>query len=471
MHFLENVKLYNRYSQFGEDSIISAIFDKIGITNKWCVECGAGDGLFFSNTRKLIEEGWSSIQIEADFERHKKCSDRYLNWGNGFKVFCENVKIGTPPNAFGFDEVLSRYETLPKDFDLLIIDIDGGDYHAWNQLLTYNPRVVVCEFNPIADPDFIPEIDGPGQAGERAIHHVALARGYQPVCKTQVNLICVRNDLGGMLSEEPPNGHLDPAKPETVAQATNGHGVKLAIGAAMSTPRFGPLSTFDCILQALAQFQIPLFRGEGAFWSHSLSRSIEKVLEFGGEYVLTIDYDTIFNASPTNSDIAKLAVLMHDNPEIDVIVPFQMRREGGPLLAYTGGNEVRISDRLIPIEQGHFGLTMFRASVFSRMSKPWFRESPGPDGKWNEGRIDADIGFWQNCKATGIKVALATDVIIGHGEYVVTWPDEEMKPHYQPLNSWRDTGAKPAEAFDREKFIKAAVEGRAKMDVKLDMGN
>lgn len=492
--FVKSLKPFNRYSQFGEDGIIQDIFAKIGTANKWCVECGAGDGLFFSNTKKLIDEGWSSIQIEADPKAYKQLRARYAGvevLADGAEspranVWTENVKIG----SVGFEDVFSWHSPLPQDFDLLVIDVDGQDYHLWNQLLTYHPRVVICEYDPNADQDFIPEIDGPGQAGMRAIHHVALARGYQIVCATQCNLICVRNDLMELLTEEreqmpsyeghgqiwsgqpeSPSVHLDPAKPQTAAQANgNGHGKELKIGAAMSTPRFGPLSTFDCIMQALAQFGIPLFRGEGAFWHHSLSRSIQKVIDFKGEYVLTIDYDTIFNASPTNGDIAKLAVLMYDNPDVDVIVPFQMRREGGPLLANTGGAEVRISDKLIPIDQGHFGLTLFRASVFERIGKPWFRESAGPDGHWNEGRIDSDIGFWINCKESGIRVALSTDVIIGHGEYVVTWPDEAIKPHYQPLNDWRNTGAKPPQAFDREKFVQAAIEGRAKMEVKLDMG-
>lgn len=549
--FVKSLKPFNRYSQFGEDGIIQDIFAKIGTANKWCVECGAGDGIFFSNTKKLIDEGWSSIQIEADPKAYEQLRARYAGvevLADGAEsprpnVWTENVKIG----SVGFEDVFSWHSPLPKDFDLLVIDVDGQDYHLWNQLLTYHPRVVICEYDPNADPDFIPEIDGPGQAGMRAIHHVALARGYQVVCATQCNLICVRNDLVELLTREvvtlapveldprysplmdaaenaaalesmqPPLGPYSP-EPERcehsqlksvvkgvafagdsalckccdnqfgyggpcgeycqqcepiaveVAHNGNGHSKELKIGAAMSTPRFGPLSTFDCILQALQPFGIPLFRGEGCFWSHSLSRSIQKVLDFGGEYVLTIDYDTIFNASPTNSDIAKLVVLMHDNPDVDVIVPFQMRREGGPLLANTGGEEVRISDRLIPISQGHFGLTLFRASVFERIAKPWFRESPGPDGHWNEGRIDSDIGFWINCKENGVRVALSTDVIIGHGEYVVTWPDEAIKPHYQPLNAWRNTGAKPPEAFDREKFVQAAIEGRAKMEVKLDMG-
>ena len=56
----------NVYSQFGEDGILAAIFEKLGTCNKWVLECGASDGVFFSNSRKLIEEGWNGVLVEAD---------------------------------------------------------------------------------------------------------------------------------------------------------------------------------------------------------------------------------------------------------------------------------------------------------------------------------------------------------------------------------------------------------------------
>ena len=56
----------NIYSQFGEDGVLAEIFKRIGATNKQCFECGAADGKWFSNSRRLIDEGWSAALIEAD---------------------------------------------------------------------------------------------------------------------------------------------------------------------------------------------------------------------------------------------------------------------------------------------------------------------------------------------------------------------------------------------------------------------
>lgn len=43
------------YSQTGEDGIIETILSTIGDRDGWCVEFGAWDGQYLSNTRNLIE--------------------------------------------------------------------------------------------------------------------------------------------------------------------------------------------------------------------------------------------------------------------------------------------------------------------------------------------------------------------------------------------------------------------------------
>ena len=42
-----------------------------------------------------------------------------------------------------------------------------------------------------------------------------------------------------------------------------------------------------------------------------------------------VDYDSIFEHDPTNNAIASSICLMMDNPDVDVIVAGQMKREGG----------------------------------------------------------------------------------------------------------------------------------------------
>jgi hypothetical protein len=112
------------YSQNGEDGILQYIFHKIGATNKFFVEVGAGDGIQ-CNTRFLKRLGWEGLQIDAyeqgDIKKHF--------------VSTENVET-----------ILKRYK-VPFDLDLLSIDIDGNDYWIWQAIVSYKPRVVMIEYN------------------------------------------------------------------------------------------------------------------------------------------------------------------------------------------------------------------------------------------------------------------------------------------------------------------------------------
>lgn len=437
--FLQGIEQWNVYSQWGEDAILAAIFEWIGTANKVCCEIGAADGLFFSNTRRLIDEGWAALLVEADPEQAAMA----------MRLYAENPRVDVEcaeAGAIGIDTIdnLLKGAGAPKDLDLLSIDVDGQDYYLFNSLMKFQPRVVVVEYAPDADRMFIPPLNGPGQAGIDAVRYVAEARGYEVVVATQTNLICVRKDLAGKLIDD-------------AAEAGAAIGETVKVAAVMSTPRFGPLSTSDCILSAIARFGIPLVRGEGAWWQHSLTRGIERVREqYAPDLIITIDYDSLF----TEKEVGQLVTLMVDNPGVDVIVPMQQKREGGELLATTSG-EVNIGAALVPITIGHFGLTIFRASLFDRLKKPWFWEAPDPNGSWNENRTDADIGFWKNCEELGARVCLGLDVMVGHGEYVVTWPGQDLRPVYQAMNKWRDAG-RPDAAFRRDR----AGETRAALDMK-----
>lgn len=442
----------NRYSQFGEDGIIEAIFEKIGAANRWCVECGAVDGLFFSNTRKLIEEGWNSLQIEGDPKQAEKLAERYENWDHD-----DGDVYVVQQYVTDFEDIFPGF-LVPRDLDLLVIDVDGQDYHLWNRLLNYQPRVVVCEFDPAADADFIPEIGGPGLSGVNAIIKLGVGKLYTPVCKTWCNVVFVRNDLAHLVEDE------------AFAAEVSGEKQLVKVAAVASTPRLGFLTHADCVLQALAPFQIPLLRGEGAYWSQTLTRAIERALQLPVDYVLTLDYDTVFN----QSDVARLVLALHDNPEYDIAVSMQQQREGGYLLATTDG-EVNMNQSLVPITRGQFALTLIRRSVFEKLALPWFKETPGPDGRWNEGRIDADIGFWQNCIESGVKVGLAMDVVVGHLELMITWPNLDRLPHYQHVNAWRESQmAPPAEAFSRARLVERAIaaqEPEKALAAALNMGD
>jgi hypothetical protein len=135
----------NEYSQTGEDGIIEKILQVLPNNDKWCVEFGAWDGIFLSNTRHLIcAKGFSAVLIEATPDRFRDLQRNYSHCRE--KVVTINSLVG-----FGDDDNLDRIlddTPVPDDFDLLSIDIDGNDYHVWKRSVRYRPKVVVIEFNP-----------------------------------------------------------------------------------------------------------------------------------------------------------------------------------------------------------------------------------------------------------------------------------------------------------------------------------
>lgn len=184
----------NSYSQFGEDGVIEAIFKVLRPANRWCFECGANDGIFFSNTRKLLRDGWDAILVERDQALYHRLYENTAAFGERARAVCEKVERLDPIlEAFG----------APRDIDLVSIDVDGQDYYLFNSLLRFEPRVVIVEYAPNIDGDFIPDLDGEGQAGLAAMRKLASGRFYTEVWRSWCNLVLVRQPLDRLLSLGP----------------------------------------------------------------------------------------------------------------------------------------------------------------------------------------------------------------------------------------------------------------------------
>lgn len=190
LHWLADSRA-NTYSQAGEDGVIAAILALLPSRNQWCVEFGAWDGIHLSNVRKLIlEAGYKAVMIEANPVKFTTLKETYAG----------NPGV-TPVNAFvgldaasGLDRILSA-SAIPKDFDFLSIDIDGNDYHAWDAVRTYRPKVVCIEFNPTipTEVDFVQPAD-PGikqGASLAALNRLANSKGYELVCVLSWNAFFV----------------------------------------------------------------------------------------------------------------------------------------------------------------------------------------------------------------------------------------------------------------------------------------
>jgi hypothetical protein len=181
----------NVTSQFGEDGIISAALDLIPDRTSWCVEFGAWDGRMCSNTYSLTSSrDYRGVFIEGDPERFQDLQRTY----SGNKHVLLNTFVGFGENDC-LDSLLSKYSEIPTDFDILSIDIDGNDYHVWNAVKRYRPKLVIVEYNPTAanSVHFVQRKDSGLTQGcsARSLVELGRTKGYELIAATTINLIFV----------------------------------------------------------------------------------------------------------------------------------------------------------------------------------------------------------------------------------------------------------------------------------------
>jgi hypothetical protein len=186
----------NVTSQHGEDGIIERIFDVIGCTSRWCVEFGAWDGKLYSNTWTLIaNQGWTGVLIEGERDRFADLERTYAAAAD--RTHLVNCFVGLEAGTRLDD--LMRQAGAPEDCDLLSIDIDGNDWHIWNSLAAFKPRVVVIECNPTIDNDiyFVQDYGAAIHHGASMLAQIELgkSKGYELVASTGINGFFVLKEL------------------------------------------------------------------------------------------------------------------------------------------------------------------------------------------------------------------------------------------------------------------------------------
>lgn len=185
------------HSQFGEDGIVSEILDRIAGSvelTRWSVEFGGADGVWLSNTCNLIRKrNYRGVFIEADPRLAAQLAANYPQPD----VITLNRFIGLEGED-RLDAILASL-SVPIDFDVLSIDIDGSDYWVLDSIETYRPRVIVIEFNPNI-PNCVEFVQPRGlslQQGSSPLSLKLLAesKGYELAATTFANLIFIRSDL------------------------------------------------------------------------------------------------------------------------------------------------------------------------------------------------------------------------------------------------------------------------------------
>ncbi len=184
--------------------MLAAIFDKIGISNRWCCEFGAWDGEYLSNVYSLVKQGWYAVMIEGEEERYKVLKNKF---GTNVHPVCAFVSDSGPNRL---DNLLAN-TPIPQEFDVLSIDVDNDDYLIWDALRNYSPRVVIIEINSGLAPGVkkIPrrgDWRSPLQCGSSFTSTVELgkSKGYELAIHTG-NCVFVRRDLAPLLDINPDN--------------------------------------------------------------------------------------------------------------------------------------------------------------------------------------------------------------------------------------------------------------------------
>lgn len=172
----------NRYSQNGEDGVIEEILKRLNIPCGWFCEFGAWDGKYGSNTYALLKNGWQGLMIEGDEKRFKALK----RTSNSFPdhLFIQNAFVEYNDSQSSLDNLLAK-TTIPKDFDLLSIDIDSYDYHVWKSLKKYRPKLIIIEIDSGTVPGEEYIYDGSSRLTSfSAMLRLGEEKGYTLVCHT-----------------------------------------------------------------------------------------------------------------------------------------------------------------------------------------------------------------------------------------------------------------------------------------------
>lgn len=285
----------DKYSQMGEDGIIEKILktllknDKQSFSaNKWCVEFGAWDGRYLSNTRNLIEtRNYNAVLIEGSQAKFKELEK---NYSKNSRVIALNHFVGFEKKD-NLDQILAK-TSIPIDFDFLCIDIDGNDYHVWQAITKYQPKAVCIEFNPTIPTEvkFVQKADNSINQGSSLLSLVELGKekGYELVAVLSVNAFFVRKEYFPLFEIADNRPEILRANSDFVTYLFSGydgqiflqgfkklpwHGIELSEERMQSLPKF--LRKYPCnynLMEKMLAAVFLLLASPGLFFSKLFSR-------------------------------------------------------------------------------------------------------------------------------------------------------------------------------------------------------
>lgn len=148
------------FSQNDEDGVLLRLFTHIGYTNRYVIEIGSncnGSNIGIPenlSANLIINHAWHGAIFEMDPVECEKMryffardhSTRHFHWErDGKNTYFSPLIIQQAVSASNINELLLKANSEIEP-DLMILDIDGGDYAVLNGLTAVRPRVIVVEF-------------------------------------------------------------------------------------------------------------------------------------------------------------------------------------------------------------------------------------------------------------------------------------------------------------------------------------
>ena len=200
------------FSQSNEDGLIQYLIRNVELPDKTFIEFGVSDYEECNSRFLLLNNNWSGFVMDGSEENIEGLINSAIYWKHDIKAVAAFI---TKENI---NELLLQ-SGFNREVGILSIDIDGNDYWVWEAIDCIDPRIVICEYNPIYGADMKVSVPYDKNFYRTDKHYsnlywgaslgayvdLAKKKGYRLVCVNQMghNAFFVRNDVGSALHEVP----------------------------------------------------------------------------------------------------------------------------------------------------------------------------------------------------------------------------------------------------------------------------